>query len=210
MACHPHLRAAVLSLVVGAIFLSGCRAGVRGDAPANRPASDALVMSPVPGRWLRVRGALEAGYAARVIRRLRATYAEGVILESGGGSVHEARKLGHYLRRHGKDTATDGLCASACIEVLASGVARYITPHARLGVHPHALPDHLDRRGNHALLQLTQTAYLADMGVDTAWTARLTRRPRQPMVWLSPRDALDLRLATAVVAALPASGADPP
>ncbi len=198
----------LLGLAVCAGLVTGCP----GSAPprdATRPPAAAAADAPPHGRWLRVQGAMTDGFAAEVIRRLRATYAEGLILESGGGSVHEGRKLGHYLRRHGKVTATDGLCASACIEVLAAGVARYITPAARLGVHPHALPDHLDRRDNHALLQLTQIAYLAEMGVDHRWTAPLTRRPRAAMIWLSPRDALTLRLATAVVPQLPASAAGP-
>ena len=200
----------LLGLAVGAALVSGCPGSTPPPRDAPLPPALAATGAPPHGRWLRVQGAMTDGFAAEVIRRLRATYAEGLILESGGGSVHEGRKLGHYLRRHGKVTATDGLCASACIEVLAAGVARYITPAARLGVHPHALPDHLDRRDNHALLQLTQIAYLAEMGVDHRWTAPLTRRPRAAMIWLSPHDALTLRLATAVVPQLPASATGPP
>jgi len=200
----------LLCLAVGVGLLSGCLSLAPPAGGAPEPAALPAAEAPPHGRWLRVRGVMAAGFAAQVIHDLRATYAEGLILESGGGLVHEGRTLGHYLRRHGKHTATDGLCASACIEVLAAGVERYITPGARLGVHPHTLPVHLDRRVNQALLQLTQAAYLAEMGVDHRWTAQIAHRPREPMIWLSPREALDLRLATAVVPQLPAGAEGPP
>lgn len=185
-------------------LLAGCLGPTRDPALVPAPAGPTA-----HGRWLRVQGPIADGFAAAVIRQMRAGYAEGLILESAGGSVLEGRKLGNYLRRHGKRTGTDGLCASACVDVLAGGVARYITPRARLGVHQSTLPPRLDSRDNHALLRLTQAAYLAEMGVEPAWPLRLARRPRTAMFWLSAADAVQLRLATAVVPRLP-DGLEPP
>ena len=85
--------------------------------------------------WVRVSGEIDKGFADRTIARLRKSKAIGLVIDSRGGSVYEARKLGYYVRSNGLRVGVAGLCASACIDVLAGGVERYVTPTARLGIH---------------------------------------------------------------------------
>jgi hypothetical protein len=47
-----------------------------------------------------------------------------VLIDSRGGDVAEALKLGRYLRAHDASVETTNVCASSCVFVLASGIVR--------------------------------------------------------------------------------------
>ena len=71
-----------------------------------------------------VTGEIDAGFADTVIGRLRRDKAIGLLINSPGGSLFEARRLGRYLRANGLRVGVDGLCISACVDVLAGGIER--------------------------------------------------------------------------------------
>lgn len=60
-----------------------------------------------------------------------------VKLDSPGGDVAEAMQIGRIIRRRFMNTMVEDQreCASACILILAAGVARMPQPSARIGLH---------------------------------------------------------------------------
>lgn len=88
------------------------------------------------GREVEVRGLLEAGMAARLLRLLEAhPGVRFVHLNSPGGWVTEGARLAQVIhaRRLGTYTATG--CYSACVLAFAAGSPRVLNPDARLGLH---------------------------------------------------------------------------
>lgn len=88
------------------------------------------------GREVEIRGQLEAGIAARLLRVLKAhPGVRFVHLNSPGGWVTEGARLAQVIhaRRLGTYTATG--CYSACVLAFAAGSPRVLNPDARLGLH---------------------------------------------------------------------------
>ena len=166
--------------------------------------SSALVRLEADGRpravWLRVDDAeIGDGFAERVIRELRAKKAVGLIINSPGGSVFEARKLGRYLRANGLRAAVDRACVSACIDVLAGGAERYVTPTARLGIHQSKVPDRYSSHEGGQLYVADSFRYLREMGVDADVAIAAASIPNDKLLLISLPDALQTRLVTAIV-----------
>lgn len=156
----------------------------------------------VNATWLRVEGEIADGYANEVIAELRNSRASGVILDSPGGSVYEARRLGRFLRANGLRTAVDKLCLSACVEVLAGGVARYLTPGARLGIHQSKVPKQISSHESGQAYVAEAALYLREMGVDDTVALVAAAVPHDRIFLISTENALKTRLVTDVVRAL--------
>jgi hypothetical protein len=152
--------------------------------------------------WLRIKGEIVDGYADKVISEIRKRRASGVIIESTGGSVYEARKLGRFLRANGLRTAVDKLCLSACVEVLAGGVERYITPGARLGIHQSKVPDQVSSHEGGQAYVAGAALYLREMGIDDTVALVAAAVPHDRIFIISTENALDTRLVTDVMRAL--------
>jgi len=91
-----------------------------------------------------MQGTIEAGDTARLERQLSSirlptppadhrTVEMIVVIESNGGNVAEAIKLGRFLRKHNASISPSKTCASSCIFVLAAGIVR--SGNARLVIH---------------------------------------------------------------------------
>ena len=153
--------------------------------------------------WVRVDGAeIGGGFAERVIRELRDNRAVGLIINSPGGSVSEARKLGRYLRANGLRTAVDRACTSACVDVLAGGAERYATPTARLGVHRSMVPNRYSSHEGGQLYVAESFRYLREMGVDADVAIAAASIPHDMLLLIPLPDALKTGLVTAVVKGL--------
>lgn len=152
--------------------------------------------------WVRVSGEIADGYADDVIKEIRERRASGVILESSGGSVYEARKLGRFLRANGLSAAVDKLCLSACVEALAGGVARYVTPGARLGIHQSKVPDQISSHEGGQAYVAEAALYLREMGVDDTVALVAAAIPHDQIFLISTENALSTRLVTEVVRVL--------
>src|SRR5437879_3563961 len=65
-----------------------------------------------------------------------------VLLDSTGGDVLEAIRIGAFLREEQAWTVVekDASCASACVLILAAGVHRDVYGGARLGLHRPSFP----------------------------------------------------------------------
>lgn len=149
--------------------------------------------------WLVVSGVIGDGFAEDVIARLRAERAVGLVLNSPGGSLGEARTLGRWLRENGFPVGVDQLCTSACIDVLAGGVERYVTADARLGIHQSKVPGHLSSHEGGQLSVVSAALYLREMGVDESVALAAAATPNDRMYWISLAEALETGLATKVV-----------
>ncbi len=189
-------------VVLGRLTLQSCA-----ELAAFTGVQPALVRFDTSSRpravWVRVDGAeIGDGFAERVIRELRDNRAVGLVINSPGGSVLEARKLGRYLRANGLRTAVDRTCTSACIDVLAGGAERYATPAARLGVHRSKVPSRYSSHEGGQLYVAESFRYLREMGVDADVAIAAASIPHDMLLLIPLSDALKTQLVTAVVEGL--------
>lgn len=85
---------------------------------------------------IRLNGALNFGSAARFKEVLEsAPQARVVELNSPGGYVVEARWISRQIEQRGLDTLVAQMCASACVDIFASGRQRVMYPNAVVGLH---------------------------------------------------------------------------
>jgi hypothetical protein len=150
--------------------------------------------------WLRVDGVeMTDGFADRTIAELRRRRAVGLVINSPGGSVFEARKLGRHLRAMGLRTAVDQSCTSACIDVLAGGVERYVTPTAKLGIHQSRVPRRFSSHESGQLYVADSFLYLREMGIDPDVAIAAASVPNDKILLISLSDALQTGLVTDVI-----------
>jgi hypothetical protein len=154
------------------------------------------------GVWVRYDGEILPGLADKLAARLRQEGAVGLIVNSPGGNVYEARKLGRYLRASGLKVAVDKVCASACIDVLAGGVSRYITRGARIGIHQSSAPSNLGNHNTGQSYVAGSALYLREMGIDPDVALAAASVPPNKMYWISANEAIRTRLATALIRSL--------
>ncbi|MGB5734343.1 MAG: hypothetical protein WBM40_07870 [Thiohalocapsa sp.] len=149
--------------------------------------------------WVSVDGEISDGFAEMVIGRLRRDKAVGLLINSPGGSLYEARLLGRYLRANGLRVGVDGLCTSACVDVLAGGIERYVTGSAKLGIHQSKVPKHLSSHEGGQLSVVAAALYLREMGIDDGVALAAAAVPNNSMYWISVAEALKTGLATKLV-----------
>ena len=152
--------------------------------------------SQAPVGWVQVGGDIDAGWADKAIRKIRKANAKGVILESGGGYVHEATKLGRWIRKKGLATAVLKKCSSACVRVFAGGVKRHLAPGAKLGLHQTSTALGSFEEGQ--LTVAEHAAFLMEMDIPGAEGVALIAASVPPggMKYLSANDARKLGLTT--------------
>lgn len=150
--------------------------------------------------WLRIDGVeITDGFAETTISEIRLRRVVGLVINSPGGSVFEARKLGRYLRTMGLRTAVDQSCTSACIDVLAGGVERYVTPAAKLGIHQSRVPRRFSSHEGGQLYVADAFLYLREMGIDPDVAIAAASVPNNKILLISLPDALQTGLVTDVI-----------
>ncbi|MFD2110524.1 hypothetical protein [Thiorhodococcus fuscus] len=150
--------------------------------------------------WLRVDDAeILPGFAKRTIAELRQRRAIGLVINSPGGSVYEARTLGRYLRANGLRTAVDRVCVSACVDVLAGGVERYVTQDAKLGIHQSKVPSRYSSHEGGQRYVADSFLYLREMGIDPDVAIAAASVPNDKILIIPLSDALATGLVTGVV-----------
>lgn len=157
-------------------------------------------------------GPIEAGSEdefGRFLRRERIAPGAVVILDSDGGDVLAALRMGARIRQEGLDTevqakgaaVAEGHCASACVYIFMGGLSRSVAPEARIGVH--------QMYGRHVDLSSTDSQALTALiavhlkrcggGMDLLISA--LRTPPERMHWLSPLELHRFQVITGQVAA---------
>jgi hypothetical protein len=154
------------------------------------------------GVWVRYEGEITTGLATELAVHLRKERAVGLIINSPGGNVYEARKLGRYLRANELNVAVDKVCTSACIDILAGGVSRYITPRARIGIHQSSAPGSVGSHNTGQSYVASSALYLREMGIDPEVALAAASVPPSKMYWFSTSEAIKTGLATNLIRGL--------
>jgi len=156
------------------------------------------------GPVLRLTGTIAPGDDTRVAEILAgAEGLERAALNSPGGSVRDALRIGRGLREAGLDTVVEAgdVCFSACPYLLAAGVARSAAEGAQIGVHQHyfgkntVLPAFLAvediQRGQGEVME-----YLGDMDVDIRLMRPALATGPKDIYILLPAELEEYRLTT--------------
>jgi hypothetical protein len=160
-----------------------------------RPAT--ITYDPASQR-IQLNGPLARGTAVALRDVLAAApNAHTLELTSLGGLVDEARWVGIQIERRGMDTLVSDECASACVDIFASGRRRLMYPDALLGLHSaSSLPS--DTAGVEAAnREFVERLY--KIGVEPRFLMYGTETPAED-IWISTaRQAYLAGLATEVV-----------
>ncbi|PZO75578.1 MAG: hypothetical protein DI629_17105 [Mesorhizobium amorphae] len=158
------------------------------------------------GGVLSARGTIDPKAAERFAAELdeRGEYVKTVLLDSPGGSLEDALRMGRAIRERELRTSVPkgAQCASSCPLVLAGGVERAVAEGASVGVHQiYAAEDQAKARAAQAMSDAQSTTarisrYLSEMGVDPAvWLHALDTPPRA-LYRLSAAELAQYRLST--------------
>lgn len=180
------------------------------DAPQVRPARDAgtlpdrLTLSLEQGQY-RLEGAIGAGDAPRIITQMDQSdpVVTDLIIQSPGGSVHDALALGRYLRSSGITTRilSGEICYSACPYLFAGGTDRLVAAAASVGVHQHDFDKNTYLPAFVAIEDIQRgqgevMSYLNEMGVDPLIMQHALATPASEIYVLLPEQIETYRLST--------------
>lgn len=147
----------------------------------------------------------------------RGSYVKMVVLNSSGGSVHDALRIGRLIREKKLNTAVESgkYCASSCPLIFAGGVERFSGDKATIGVHQifsaSDRPFDADRAMAHTQKITAQVqTYLRDMGVDLGVWTHAMDTPKDQLYYFKPDELASLKLATQIGAAAQSSTAKKP
>lgn len=88
------------------------------------------------GAELEFSGGITFGAAKEFARFIDAMGALAVVhLNSKGGRIEEAQRIGDLIKKRGLDTFVSGSCLSACTIIFLSGKNRFVTDTAKVGFH---------------------------------------------------------------------------
>ena len=173
----------MLGFAAAAWFASADRphcaeAGQRGN-PTSGPHS--LRIGP-NGDELVFDGFITEGVAAEFARLLKSQRNVKVIrLDSPGGRLFEAQRIGELIRRRNIDTFVSGRCFSACTIVFLNGKERRIDFGARLGFHQASFPG-MGAEGRRRAMAL-QGGMLRQLGMPADFVRKVNATPPQD-IWI--------------------------
>jgi hypothetical protein len=215
----------VVGLDYGEMHRRGAERDLQVDVPTVEPALEhdrPPVGSPMPQRQapnarLRERmtfelasdgrllatGAIASGSATAFAAEIdkRGSYVKTVVLESPGGSVHDALAMGRLIRKKGFATEVPAgkYCASSCPLVFAGGVDRRAGKGAAIGVHQISAIGQVQADEMAAAQRMSAMCqkYLRDMGVDLGVWLHAMETPKTSLYYFKPAELRALKLATA-------------
>ena len=128
------------------------------------------------------------------------TYARKIVmLDSIGGSVTEAMKMGRLLRETGFDTLvpSSAVCQGSCVYLLAAGQRRTVRGH--VGIHRpyYAGSDSVHSSSGAGAVKSSQIAYLKQMQVPLELLELINTTPPQRMRVLSQTELKRYHLSVA-------------
>jgi hypothetical protein len=148
-------------------------------------------------------GAIAPGSATAFAEEIdkRGSYVKTVVLESPGGSVHDALAMGRLIRKKGFATEVPAgkYCASSCPLVFAGGVDRRAGKGAAIGVHQISTMGQIQPDEMAAAQRMSAMCqkYLRDMGVDLGVWLHAMETPKTSLYYFKPAELLTLKLVTA-------------
>lgn len=164
-----------------------------------------------PGGVLSLTGSIDPGSFERVEAEIaaRGEYVKSVALNSPGGSVADAVKIGALMvvGEYTTSVAPGALCASSCPLILAGGKLRLASRHAAIGLHQiYAMASAADlpsglagvgtamSEAQHTTAVITR--YLNTTAVDPAMWLHALETPPDQLYYLSPDELAKYRLVT--------------
>lgn len=140
---------------------------------------------------LRLKGALEIGVVKALERSLvQYPTAKGLILDSEGGNVYQARGLAKVILEHALDTYSYSGCYSACTIAYIAGENRYLGPAAELGFHAYRVDSHLTDSLVHIRQeQAKDLSFFESKISDVAFTNNIFAY-EQPSIWIPTTNEL--------------------
>jgi hypothetical protein len=157
------------------------------------------------GRIMVLEGAINPGDSDRFLTALDEAQPRPdiVALHSPGGSVRDALTIGAKVRQTELDTMIieDATCASACPIILFSGVERYVSKGAWVGMHQSYMMDVSMVTTRQAVseiqyLQGDVMDHTREMGVDPAVHIHAFRTPPESIYYLVEDELIEYAVAT--------------
>jgi hypothetical protein len=153
------------------------------------------------GRELEFSGGITFGAAKDFQRFLDAMPAVQVVhLNSPGGRIAEAGRIGRLLSARKLSTYVVGNCLSACTTVFLSGRERLISPQGRLGFHQPDFPGLTNEERRNLIAN--EERRLRQMGVSAAFAHKANLAPPEDMWFPTVAELIAEHVATRVVNAL--------
>lgn len=160
------------------------------------------------GKLLWLDGSIEIGLSTDLERLLKEHPGiEGVVLNSNGGHVYEARGIAKVIRKYELDTYVFDECKSACTTVFISGETRVMGDRAELGFHQYWIEmrfpsPNTDPRSE----QDKDRVYYSDRDIDEAFLQKVFDTPHYG-IWVPDRgELMKSRVVHRIVKAPPDGG----
>ncbi|SLN67911.1 hypothetical protein ROJ8625_03497 [Roseivivax jejudonensis] len=171
--------------------------------PSTRPARtpgdlpERLTLTRIDGARYRLEGGIQPGDADRVATRLTevSPAPDTLVLQSPGGSVTDALRLGRTLRERGIGTEVlaGEVCFSACPYLLVGGTTRTVEADGAVGVHQHYFGESTILPARFAVEDIQRgqaevMTYLSDMGIDPMMMTHALATPPDEIYVLLPEE----------------------
>ncbi|MEZ5457792.1 MAG: GYF domain-containing protein [Steroidobacteraceae bacterium] len=149
------------------------------------------------GGVLSIEGPIGFGLTARVDDALASFGNVRVVrLNSGGGRLAEAYRLGERIRDRGLSTHVEQECSSACVIAFASGAERLLGPDARIGLHEVSFPGMAPRWSESERRKYIQ--FLKGQGANAGFVNAAMRRGGSGMWYPTHQELIDAGIASAM------------
>ena len=189
---------AAVRFVVGVVLVQGPVAlEMLRIVDGDEKFSDFSVLVLKGGEEIRIDGPIGFGLTAKVDDVLASFDNVRVVrLNSEGGRLAEAYRLGDRIRDRGLSTYVEGECSSACVVAFASGAERLLGPKARIGLNEVGFSgmaadwSEPDRR--------RYIQFLKGQGVNAGFVNNAMRRGGEGMWYPSHAQLIDAGLASAM------------
>jgi len=142
-----------------------------------------------PGGWVSLVGDITAATDDEIIRTIRRQRPEGLALDSEGGLVEEAQRIGYAVRsaKLATKVVADGQCLAECTFIFAAGKARTVEENGRVGIPAYLITKGLGVFQGDQETVADSAAYFTAMGLDGGKLATLAiSANRDDMAILSP------------------------
>jgi len=162
------------------------------------------------GQELEFSGGITFGAANELDRFLNAMGALKIVhLNSEGGRILAAQKMGELIKKRGLSTYVSNACLSACTIVFLHGRERLISAEARIGFHQPDFPGlrELDRQ----MVIAEEVQRLRQLGVSDAFARKANQALPSSMWYPSAAELIAEKVATRIIssAELALSGISP-
>jgi hypothetical protein len=150
------------------------------------------------GRELEFSGGITFGAAKEFERFLNAVGGVQLVhLNSTGGRILEAQRIGDLIRSRNLNTYVSHQCLSACTIIFLSGHERLVTAEAKIGFHQPDIPG-IDAEGRRAIIN-EEMQRLRTLGLSEAFARKANQATPDDMWFPSTSELLAEKAATRLV-----------